>query len=330
MKRKKILLVDNDSSIPNLALMKLSMYHKNRGNRVDIKCLHNTFYPYAKKKTLNVDGYDRVYVSTIFDTNKDLVTGKNIQQGGTGINLTEVLPDKIERLNPDYSIYPECDYSIGFITRGCVRKCYFCKVPEKEGLIHQVDTVDNIIKHKKVKFLDNNILAFNKHPEILSEIIKANVRSTFIQGLDIRLVNKTNSLLLSKLHYINEYTFALDNITEIDTFDKKLSLMQWRRPWQFKSYVYVHPSMKVSDTVNRIKYLRSMKIYPYIMRDVSVYDSEFNLFYTDIAGWCNRPFAFKFLSFMDFMQYMYITRVKVIRKKSIERIKHNLELYDSK
>lgn len=85
-------------------------------------------------------------------------------------------------------------------------------VPKKEGYIHKVNNVEDIIRHKKVKFLDNNILAYEHHYNILEKLIELNIKCQFNQGLDIRLIDKNNSILLSKLNYLNEYIFAFDNI----------------------------------------------------------------------------------------------------------------------
>jgi hypothetical protein len=54
-----ILLVDVDSKIPNLALMKLSAWHKAKGNQVVLQKLGISGYP-GKKKPVTVDttGYD--------------------------------------------------------------------------------------------------------------------------------------------------------------------------------------------------------------------------------------------------------------------------------
>jgi hypothetical protein len=131
---KRILLVDVDSKIPNLALMKISAYHKARGDNVTL--VHGANVDLT-------DPPDQIYASIIYKKNKHvlddiIVQYPDIDVGGSGYDLHKALPDEIENLKPDYSLYPEFDYSIGFSSRGCFRKCHFCIVHEKEGQFHKV------------------------------------------------------------------------------------------------------------------------------------------------------------------------------------------------
>lgn len=171
---KKILLVDVDSNMPNLALMKLSSYYKSLGFEIKLIQMNISFYPTRiKSKTLNIDEkYDKVFISVIFTTSLSKLKinnplNNNISYGGTGYDINIKLLNDIEKCEPDYSIYPDCDYSIGFITRGCIRNCSFCFVPKKEGRLYFNQHPREIIRHKKVKFLDNNFLAYKAHEEIL-------------------------------------------------------------------------------------------------------------------------------------------------------------------
>jgi len=127
----KIGLVDVDSKIPNLALMKISAYHKGRGDEV------GWYNPML--------GYDLVYASKVFDFTPDYAyypKNTEIIKGGSGYSLKEELHEEIEKQYPDYSLY-HCDYAIGFVTRGCIRNCEFCIVPQKEGKIKQVARVSD-------------------------------------------------------------------------------------------------------------------------------------------------------------------------------------------
>ena len=113
-------------SFPNYALMKISAYHKSRGDTVEWWC------------ALDNDKYDRIYSSKVFDFTEEnpfLPSEKTIK-GGTGYGIFSELPAEIDEMFPDYSIYPNCDYAIGFLTRGCPNKCPWCYVPQKEGNIH--------------------------------------------------------------------------------------------------------------------------------------------------------------------------------------------------
>jgi hypothetical protein len=321
----RVLLIDADSKIPNLALMKLARHYENC--EVDILRLGIPYYPNRKHKHhfIKTYSYDKVYCSVVFDGNSeyvhDLTTPSKIEFGGTGVSLSKTLPDDIERLNPSYDIYPENDTSYGFISRGCIRKCKFCYVPEKEGKIRQVANVDDIVKHKKVKFLDNNFLALPNHVDILNELIDKNIRHQFNQGLDIRLITSKNSELLSRLNYIGEYIFAFDDYSLKDVVDRKLSILKWRKDFGLKFFVYVHPDMEISETVNRIEFLKNRRCLPYIMRDKDCWWSEHEKFYTDISAWCNQPSIFKNMDFNEFLERRHIGR------NSGSRIMKSLKTY---
>ena len=114
-------LHDSDNTgFPNYALMKISAWHKARGDSVE------WFMPLMR--------YDKVYSSKVFTfTPEDPYLPENTIRGGTGYGIYGTLPDEIDAMYPDYSIYPDCDYAIGFLTRGCIRKCPWCIVPRKEG-----------------------------------------------------------------------------------------------------------------------------------------------------------------------------------------------------
>ncbi len=148
----KIRLIDADGKIPNYALMKISTYHKRRGDDVD-------FY----SPLMDYEDTDKLYISKIFTFTEDpaltvpMPINAEIIKGGTGYDYATKLPEEIESITDlDYSLYPNCDYSIIFTTRGCVRKCPFCIVPKKEGLIHNVSVASLNPNGKYIMLLDNN------------------------------------------------------------------------------------------------------------------------------------------------------------------------------
>lgn len=324
-KKKKVLLVDADSKIPNLVLMKLSTYHKAKGDNVELIRLNIPYYPNRKKVIHYIPNiHDKIYCSIIFDGSKEWIRGNNIHFGGTGYSLDIILPEEIENLSPDYSLYPENDTSYGFISRGCIRNCPFCKVPEKEGYIRQVNQVNNIVRHKKVKFLDNNFLALPNHNEILRELIDKKIKCQFNQGLDIKLITENNSDLLSKLNYLGDYIFAFDNWNYLKIIENKLPLLSWRKDWQLKFFVYCNPNMELVNISNRIEFLRENKCLPYVMRDVTCWESEHSPFYIDVAAWGNQPNLFKKMTFADFLERRHKS------KNAEKRIKNNKFLYYGK
>lgn len=318
----KICLIDADSTIPNLALMKLSAFHKSLGDEVELHAAGLPYYLNKKKSYFFAPlGYDKYYCSVVFSGNKRYILGADITFGGTGYNLTTSLSTEVENLLPDYSIYPGNNISYGFITRGCIRNCHFCVVPKKEGMIKQVSTIDKIVRHKKTKFLDNNILALPNHKEILQELVSRQVRCQFNQGLDIRLLDSENSLLLSKMNYLGEYIFAFDDWSYQAIISKQLRLLHWRKLYQLKFFVYCHPSMQISNIVKRIEFLKENKCLPYLMRHIDCWKSEFSDFYVDIAAYCNQPALFKKLSFENFLEKRHTKTQRIENSKNLWNFK---------
>lgn len=282
------------------------------------------YYPDRKKSlhTIDTSLYDLVFSSVVFEGNHDCVKGDNIIFGGTGVTPHVYLPKDIDDCEPDYSLYPSYyidDTSYGFLSRGCIRKCYFCKVHVVEGKICRYRNIDDIVRHSKVKFMDNNFLALPEHNELLQELIDKNIKCQFNQGLDIRLITEENSLLLSKLRYWREFIFAFDDIKYKYNIEKQLSLLPWRKDWQFKFFVYVHPDMELRETIKRIVWLKERKCLPYIMRNIVCWQSEYNKFYIDLAAYCNQVFAFKKMSFEEFLNKRYINK---------DRVKYSLKLWN--
>lgn len=319
----KILLVNVDSRW-NMAIRRMYNYFR-QDHEVEMMDLGFSGYPHKRTKTIDATGYDRVYVSNIFEINKDRVTieGCNwVQFGGIGSNNPSLqLPPEIENTDPYY--FDDEDTSYGFITRGCIRKCWFCKVPKYEGELKVYNDVERIVKHKKVKFMDNNILAYEHHCEVFQWLIDHNVRCEFNQGLDFRLVNDKNMELLSQLNYMGDYIFAFDDPKYQPLLDKKLvTIKKWiPKPWKLKFYIYYHPSMDIGQLFDRIEWCRRNECLPYIMRDHACWDCDpvVKNFLIDIASYCNQPAFFKKMSFETFLE---------IRHKNKDRIVESLGIYN--
>lgn len=186
-----VLLIDVDSKMPNLALMKISGYHKKKGDRVGF----------------NIQKPDKVSISCVFKENKSKALGivrmfnSNVEIGGYGVNDIQ-LPYEVEHTMPDYSLYG-IHYSIGFTSRGCIRKCPWCIVPKKEGAIREHAPIDEFYNFEwgKLVLWDNNFLASPKWHSKLHEIIVRKIRVSFNQGLDIRFVNEEVAGMLSQTNY---------------------------------------------------------------------------------------------------------------------------------
>jgi hypothetical protein len=307
----KILLVDADSIIPNLALMKLSAYYKTHGiNEISFVRCGIPVYGTPKTKHIDCSGYERAFISAIFSTTPshlEVISGNcDVIKGGSGYSLTTKLPDEICRCKPDYSLYPENDTSYGFIYRGCFRNCDFCIVPQKEGGIHQeVKSVKELIQHKRIKFLDNNFLGGINHKFFLQELIDLQIPCQFNQGLDIRLIDDENAEMLSKLNYMGEYIFAFDHIADKAVIEEKLSIVKKYIPkdWKVKFFLYCHPGMSiVRDVYYRILWCKDHKVLPYFMRDLSCWQSPDVRTYNDFSAWCNQPGIFKNHTYKQFCE----------------------------
>lgn len=307
-KDESILIVDVDSSIPNIAAMRLKRYYTNIGFKVSFMRLGLSIYD-KKQTPIEIDNtpYVMTFASTIFKGTIDKVCFKNpatVDIGGTGSNnIAKRLPTDVEQSDMDYSIYPNCDTSVGFISRGCIRNCEFCIVREKEGLLKQVAAISDIVKHKKVKFLDNNFLALPNHEELLQELIDKKIRCQFNQGLDIRLVTESNAQLLSKLNYIGEYVFAFDSLSIQPTVEKNLAVLKKYIPndWKIKFFVYCHPDLSIpNDVYYRIIWCKANKVLPYFMRHQDCWKSENVRTYNDFSAWCNQPGIFKHHTYDEF------------------------------
>lgn len=322
----RILLINVDSRW-NMAVRKMYNYFR-RDHDVTMIDLGLSGYPHNRRETIDGSSYDEVYVSNIFDINKDRVTVTGCDRvvfGGIGSRNPEAkLSPEIESTEPYY--FPEEDTSYGFITRGCIRNCWFCKVPKYEGKLTVYNRVEDIVKHKKVKFLDNNILAYPGHMDVFQWLIDKNQRCEFNQGLDFRLVNDENLEALSRLNYMGDYIFAFDDIKYEAALNKKIGLMKkyLSEPWRIKFYIYHADGMPISDLIYRVEWCRAHECKPYVMRDANTWGSDQEKFYIDYASYCNQPAYFKKVSFEEYLHIRHDYRYK---KPNLERIQFSLGIY---
>lgn len=202
----RVLLLDLDIDkrrrpFPNLALMKLSAYYKARDDEVH---LNEPLF-----------GFDKVFASCIFTWHgkRTLNVPPETCLGGSGYNLNIILPSEVEHIRPDYDLYPRVDFSMGFTSRGCIRRCPWCIVPTKEGRLMPWATIDEFWdhRHRKVKLLDNNFLAQPAADEILARLAEDRLEVDFYQGLDIRLVDERMAFYLARVKS-DSLRFSFDDI----------------------------------------------------------------------------------------------------------------------
>ena len=296
----KVLLIDADSIIANLALMKLSAWHKKQGDEVKLLKLDGKRYNYNPV----FEKYDKVYCSIIFDKNKGNVTGKDIIFGGVGHALESKLEEEIEHIMPDYSIYPDNEYSMGFLTRGCIRKCGFCIVPRKEGLIHKNADLSEFYNPnlKYIMCLDNNILSYSKWKEEFEKIIATGKLITFKQGMDFRLITEEKAEWLKKLKYKGEYIFAFDNYDDYALIKRNMDLCRkYFNNWEMKFFVLIGFNSTLQQDIERVAFLKNNQCLTYIMPFEKVHTSPNKIFYLMLKNYCNSVCMYKKINIVEFI-----------------------------
>ena len=291
----RTLLVDVDSKIPNLALMHISSWRKSLGDEVGF----------------SVSDPDRVYASCVFDWNRHKVDGlrvfyptAEIDVGGSGLSLStsDRIPEEVWSMMPDYDLYPECDYDLGFTTRGCIRNCHFCVVPRKEGKIHvsQHPREFHLPGHRKAVFLDNNILAMRDwFFEVTDWCIQNRIAVDFNQGLDIRLMDSEITDRLAELRPINQWRVAFDSMAYREPLERGLQMMDKsgvNLRHKVEAYVYVHDGTQVDDAVERCNILRRYGVMPYPMFNRHAKRTKAM---TDLKRWA-RPWLFYTVTWDDY------------------------------
>lgn len=235
---------------PNYALMKISAWHKLQGDMVE---WWNPLYK-----------YDRIYSSKVFDfTLADPYLPEDTIKGGTGykdIPKNGELPKEIDDMFPDYSLYPNCDYAIGFLTRGCPNNCDWCYVPEKEGDIRPYRTWREIIRKdtNKLVLMDNNILACEHGITQLSELSESNIKIDLNQGMDIRLVTEDIVKLFKKLNWIKYIRFSCDTRGQLPYFKRVFDWFEKYGVSRSKVFIYILVREDIQDAEYRVQSLNVM------------------------------------------------------------------------
>lgn len=315
----KIGLIDVDGhNYPNLPLMKLSAWHKSKGDQVE---WYDTWSGLFEQ-------YDKVYLSKVFSFTKDYsqpIYAKEVIRGGTGYCITtengkEIfhkeknnnLPYEVEHIYPDYSLYPEktADTAFGFMSRGCPRGCSFCHVKDKEGLCSSkvADLSEFWNGQGNIELLDPNTLACKDWRDILGQLIESKAKVNFNQGLDIRMMTEEKAEMLSKIS-ISMLHFAWDRYEDKEIIQPKFKIFREKSQISFRNlgvYVLVGDKERriLDSDLERIYWLRENGFSPYVM----IYDKE-NLprghELKMLQRWVNNRFVFrKCNSFTEYIRYM--------------------------
>ncbi len=292
-------LIDVDGhNFPNLALMRISAYHKSIGDNVE---WWESDFKY----------YDIVYKSKIFSDvysqeQQDPINCGEIRKGGTGYCITlgsdgkehfdksknKPLPPEIEKMFPDYSIYPQFDFAVSMTSRGCPRGCSFCHVVDKEGkcAVKVANVTDFWNGQKEIRILDPNITACREKRDLMRQYRETGAILDFTQGIDIRLLNDDdiediNHMRLRTLH------FAWDNPKD----DLESKFRNFAHNFRRKSnigmvYCLTNYNSTMEENLYRIYTLRDLGYDPYVM----VYNKP-NAPHEirRLQRWCNNKIIFK-------------------------------------
>lgn len=297
-------LVDCDkTNYPNLALMKLSSYHKAKGDSVEF--------------VTGFNHYDRIYISKVFDEtysqySDSFMFADEIIRGGTGYGLDNKLPDEVEHTKPDTSLYDIKDTAYGFLTRGCPRACPFCIVAEKEGRksVKVADLSEFWSGEKNIDLLDPNLLACKDSESLLQQLAESKASVNFNQGLDARLLNKDNISLLNRIN-IKMLHFAWDlpefsrQVIEGLKLYAKLGRVQDSR--NRRVYVLTNFNTSHDYDLQRVYFLRELGYDPYVM----VYNKPSAPYITkQLQRYVNNKFIFRSRSALYFHDYCRHERIK--------------------
>lgn len=292
---REIGLIDVDShNFPNLALMKISAYHKSIGDRVE-------WWNGLKH-------YDRVYMSKVFDeTYSDdmefCINADEVIKGGTGYGLNNKLPDHIEHIMPDYSLYNIKDTAYGFLTRGCPRNCGFCIVSEKEGRrsYKVADLSEWWDGQQNIELLDPNLLACKEREDLLGQLIDSMAWVNFSQGLDVRLITKEVTELINQTKVKNIH-FAWDFMKQsgkvikgLETYAKHANK---KHNHVFATvYVLTNYDTTHKEDLYRVEMLKSLGYKAYIM----IYNKQTAPKETrNLQRWCNNRVLYESCSFDEY------------------------------
>ena len=297
--KPRIGLFDIDSVIPNLALMKLSAYYK-------WGCFEPEFYSPLFHKA-----YWLIYASKMFNYPhpNDAYLRNDMILGGPGFYFSEKfknffhvlkeLPEEVDHFYPDYELY-NCDYGLGYITKGCIRTCEYCIVPKMEGMIYKFAELEEFCKdQEKVRLLDNNILAYKDHINELKKLRYSDKRIDFNQGLDIRLITPENAKLLHEIKRWKglrlRFAFDIPSLKKIIKYKLEILNDAGISNGTIQFYVLIGFNTSHQENLMRVLFLKERGIDVFVMpfNKMDPYQKKF-------ARWVNRHY-YKYQTWEDYI-----------------------------
>lgn len=262
----KVGLIDVDGhNFPNLPLMKISAYHKSKGDSVE-------WY-----EPLFSGHMDRVYMSKVFTFTPDYpycINADEIVKGGTGYSYPdggEKLPEEIEHIYPDYQLYKDAfpDTAYGFLTRGCPRGCDFCIVGKKEGRCARkvADLSEFWNGQKNIVLLDANMFACKEWKGLSVQLIESGAWVDFSQGCDIRLMTDEKAEYIKRMK-IKQVHFAWDRYEDKEKIVPQFERFKEITQWDYRKlgvYVLCNFNTTFEQDLDRVYTLRELGYNPYVM-----------------------------------------------------------------
>jgi len=268
----------NLESYTNIALEKIKMYYELQGE---------TVIDYLPLQHIQCD---QIYCSSIFTFSDKSYVNDDMICGGSGFDLTTTLPSEIENMKPKINI--------GFTTRGCIRNCPFCIVPQKEGKIKIVGDIYDFWDRESwtITILDNNILALPDHfIRICNQIKHNSLAVDFNQGLDTRLITDEIAYYLTTVRHSKQVRIAWDLMKDEKQIKKGIRhLLTYFNPHRIMCYVLIGFNTIEQEDLYRVEYLKSLNIDPFAMP----YNK--NPLYKNFVRWCNRKEICESVSWKDY------------------------------
>ena len=285
-----------DSNYPNLALMKISSYHKARGDNVE------WYNPLCS--------YDKVYIAKVFSFTPDYgyyINADQVEKGGTGYDIKKVLLPEIDRMIPDYDLYNvDKNLAYGFLTRGCPNHCKWCVVPKKEGNIATYMDIEEIAVNgrKNIILMDNNILASDYGLQQIEKIISMGVRVDFNQGLDARLATDDIARLLARVKWIKRIRFGCDTPGQIAECERATALID-KYGYKGEYFFYCILLKDFKEAFERVNHWKKKggRFLPHCQpyRDLNNPRQIIPQWQKDLAGWADKKWVFRSCEFKDFI-----------------------------
>ena len=207
------------------------------------------------------------------------------------------MPEEIEHIYPDYSLYPDfCkNTAYGFLTRGCPRGCDFCIVGKKEGRCSRkvADLSEFWDGQKNIVLLDPNMFACKDWRDLSQQLINSGAWVDFSQGCDIRIMTEEKISYIKEMK-IKQIHFAWDRYQDkkriLQKFEMFKNITKWHRQ-KMTVYVLCGFDTTIEQDLERIYTLRDMGYTPYVM----IYDKQSLKRGSDLKKlqrWVNSKFAF--------------------------------------